>query len=132
MRASNLFKSFLLGLTLLLAAGAFAANKGPLQITDPTSVGGKQLKPGDYTVTWDGDGPNVQLNVMKGSKVVTTVPAHIVPADRSVSHNSIVSTENSDGTKSLSEIRISGKKYALEIGENMGGSQAGSNDKSDK
>ena len=129
---SNVLKSFLLALTLLLAAGAFAANKGPLQITDSTSVGGKQLKPGDYTVTWDGDGPNVQLSVMKGSKVVTTVPAHIVAVDHSSPSNSIVAKENGDGTKSLSEIRFSGKKYALEVGENMGGSQAGSSDKSDK
>ena len=129
---SNVLKSFLLALTLLLAAGAFAANKGPLQITDSTSVGGKQLKPGDYTVTWDGDGPNVQLSVMKGSKVVTTVPAHIVAVDHSSPSNSIVAKENGDGTKSLSEIRFSGKKYALEVGENMVGSQAGSSDKSDK
>lgn len=132
MRAPNLIKSSLLGLTLLLAGSAFAANKGPLQITDPTSVGGKQLKPGDYTVTWDGDGPNVQLNIMKGSKVVTTVPAHVVSVDHSVERNSTVATETSDGTKSLSEIRFSGKKYALQIENNMGGSQAGSNDKSDR
>ena len=132
MHASNVFKSFLLGFTLLLAAGAFAANKGSLQITDSTSVGGKQLKPGDYTVTWDGDGPNVQLNIMKGSKVVTTVPAHVVTVDHSAASNSTVATENKDGSKSLSEIRFSGKKYTLEIGENMGGSQTGSSDKSDR
>jgi hypothetical protein len=69
---------------------------------------------------------------MKGSKVVTTVPAHIVAVDHSSPSNSIVAKENGDGTKSLSEIRFSGKKYALEVGENMGGSQAGSSDKSDK
>ena len=132
MRASNKCKSILLGLTLLVSAGAFAANKGPLQITDPTSVGGKQLKPGDYTVTWDGDGPSIQLNIMKGSKVVTTVPAHVVAVDHSVARNAIVATENQDGSKSLSEIRFSGKKYTLEIGENMGGSQSGSSDKSDR
>jgi len=129
---SNVVKRFLLGLTLLLASGAFAASKGTLQLTDSTSVGSKQLKPGDYTVTWDGDGPNVQLNIMKGSKVVTTVPAHVVTVDHSAASNSTVATENKDGSKSLSEIRFSGKKYTLEIGENMGGSQTGSSDKSDR
>ena len=132
MHASRVCKSFLLGFTLLLAAGAFAANKGPLQITDPTAVGGKQLKPGDYTVTWDGDGPNVQLNIMKGNKVVTTVPAHVMAVDHSPASNSVVATQNPDGSKSLSEIRFSGKKYTLEIGANMGGSQTGSSDKSDR
>jgi len=132
MRASNVFRSFLLSVTLLLAAAGFAANKGPLQITDATSVGGKQLKPGKYTVTWDGDGPNVQLNIMKGGKVVTTVPAHVLAVDHSSPLNSTVAKENGDGTKSLSEIRFSGKKYTLEIGANMGGSQSGASDKSDQ
>ena len=77
----SILKNSLLCVTLLAAAGAFAANKGPLQITDATSVGGKQLKPGDYTVSWNGDGPDVQLNVMKGSKLLTTVPAHVVAMD---------------------------------------------------
>jgi hypothetical protein len=129
---SNVLKSFLLGSTLLLAAGAFAANKGTLQITDRTSVGGTQLKPGDYTVSWTGDGPTVQLNVMKGSKVVTTIPAHVVPVDRSPSTNSIVATENADGSKSLSAIRLSGKKYTLEVGESTGGSDAGATEKSNQ
>ena len=115
---------------MLLATGAFAANKGPMQITDPTSVGGKQLKPGDYTVSWVGEGPNVQLNVMKGNKVVTTVPAQVVPVDHSVSSNSIVAKQNSDGSKSLSEIRFSGKKFALQVGNGMAGPQAGANEKS--
>ena len=120
---SNVVKRFLLGLTLLLASGAFAASKGTLQLTDSTSVGSKQLKPGDYTVTWDGDGPNVQLNILKGSKVVTTVPAHVVTVDHSPANNTTLANENVDGTKSLSEIRFSGKHYVLEIGEKMGGSQ---------
>jgi hypothetical protein len=89
------------------------------------------LQPGDYTVTWDGDGPNVQLNIMRGHKVVTTVPAQVVAMDHPPTHNSVVATDNGNGTKSLSEIRFSGKKYVLQVGGNMGGSQTGS-DKSEK
>jgi|SRR5579863_9087809 hypothetical protein len=129
MKAGKISASFFL--TLLLAATALAANKGPLQITDPTSVGGKQLKPGDYTVSWDGDGPSVQANIMKGSKVVTTVPAKVVASDQAGKSNSIVAVQGQDGTKTLSEIRFSGKKYTLQIENAMGGSQSG-NDRSDK
>jgi hypothetical protein len=130
---SNALKSSLLALTLLLAAMAFAANtnKGSIQIADPTSVGGQQLQPGDYTVTWDGDGPSVQLNIIRGHKVVTTVPAQVVAMDHPPTHNSVVATDNGNGTKSLSEIRFSGKKYVLQVSGNIGGSQTGS-DKSDK
>jgi hypothetical protein len=32
--------------------------------------GGKQLKAGNYSVQWDGNGPNVQLNILRGKSVV--------------------------------------------------------------
>ena len=41
-------------------------------------VNGKQLGAGDYTVKWDGNGPNVEVNILQGKNVVATVPAHMV------------------------------------------------------
>jgi len=125
MKAHNLLKGSLLALTLLLAATAFAVNKGSLELNNPASVGGKHLAPGTYTVQWDGNGPDVQLNILKGNKVVVTTPAHVANVDRSPDHNEAIINLNSDGTRSLAEIRLSGKKYVLEIGEAMGGSSSG-------
>ena len=48
-------KSLFLGLALLLATSAFAANKGSLTVQEPMTVNGTQLKPGDYKVQWDGN-----------------------------------------------------------------------------
>src|SRR4029077_4411204 len=75
-------KSLFLGLALLLATSAFAANKGSLQIQEPTSVNGTKLAPGDYKLEWDGTGPSVELSIMQGKKVIAKVPAHVVDLSR--------------------------------------------------
>lgn len=117
MKFANLYKSLLLGLTLLLAVGAFAANnKGSMQILDSVNVSGKTLPAGEYSLRWDGTGQNVQLNILKGKKVVATTPAHVVDLSQSAQANEAL-VKNTDGNRSLSEVRFEGKKYALQIGE---------------
>jgi len=74
-------KSLFLGLALLLATSAFAANKGSLTVQEPMTVNGTQLKPGDYKVEWDGNGPSVELSITQGKKVIAKVPAHVVNLD---------------------------------------------------
>ena len=116
MTTSKISKGLLLGFALLLATSVFAAtNKGSLQVTDPLTVNGKQLPAGDYTVTWDGAGPNVELNIMRGKNVVASVPAHMVDLDKSPNRDSLITNVDSDGHKALNEIRFSGKKYAFSI-----------------
>jgi hypothetical protein len=117
MKSSRFYKSLMLGLTLLLAASAFASSKGSLQLSEPVNVAGKQLPAGDYSLRWEGNGPNVELSILKGKAVVTKAPARLVDLSRSASSDAAVTKINSDGSRSLSEIRFSGKKQALAIGE---------------
>jgi predicted lysophospholipase L1 biosynthesis ABC-type transport system permease subunit len=121
MRGRN-YQAVLLAVVLMLAASAFAANKGAFQLNNTVSVNGKQLQAGDYSVTWDGDGPDVQLNIMKGRKVVAQTAAKVVPVDQASGSNQAVVLRNSDGSASLKELRFNGKKFALAIG--AGGSAA--------
>jgi hypothetical protein len=110
-------KSLFLGLALLLATSAFAANKGSLQVQEPINVNGTKLAPGEYKVQWDGAGPNVEMSILKGKNVVTKVPAHVVDLGAASPSDAAVVKNNGDGTKSLSEVRLSGKKFALAVGE---------------
>jgi hypothetical protein len=110
-------KSLFLGLALLLATSAFAANKGSLQVQEPLSVNGTKLAPGDYKVQWDGTGPSVELSIMQGKKVVAKIPAHVVDLDKPSPTDAAVVKNNGDGTKTLSEVRLSGKKFSLAVGE---------------
>ncbi len=102
---------------MLLAASAFAANKGSLTVQEPLTVNGTQLKPGDYKVQWDGNGPSVELSITQGKKVIAKVPAHMVNLDQPSQNDAAVVKNNGDGSKSLSEVRLSGKKFALAVGE---------------
>ncbi|HSS98294.1 MAG TPA: hypothetical protein VLK33_14745, partial [Terriglobales bacterium] len=76
---------------------------------------------------WDGNGPSVQLEIMKGKNVVATVPAQVVTLDHQSSYDSAVVNTDSSGSRNLSQIRFSGKKMALSVsGEGAGASGAGS------
>jgi len=117
MKFANISKGLLLGLALLLATSAFAAaNKGSVVFLTPVTVGGKQLPAGDYSVKWDGTGPNVEVNILKNNKVVLTTPARLIDLSQKPESDAAVVKQDSDGSRSLTEIHFGGKKYALAIG----------------
>lgn len=125
MKSTAVSKLLVLGLALLLASSAFAATKGSLQLSNPTSVNGTQLKPGDYKVQWDGSGPSVEVSILQGKNVVAKVPAKLVNLDSAASNDAAVTQKGSDGVSALQGIRFGGKKIALELGQasdGMGGS----------
>jgi hypothetical protein len=122
MKFANVSKGVLLGLTLLLATSMLAANnRGSLQTLSDVNVAGKTLPAGEYSLQWEGTGPNVQLNILKGKKIVATTPAQLVDLNQSPNTDAAVIRSNGDGTRSLAEVRFSGKKYVLKIGEESGG-----------
>lgn len=110
---------------VLLAASAWAANKGPLQLQHPTNVGGKTLQSGNYSVQWTGSGDQVELTVFRGKNAVATTSAHVIQRDSASSYDSALVTQSGDGNFSLTEIRFGGKKMALQISGEGGGGSAG-------
>ena len=104
-----------MGSAFLLAIDAFAANKGTLHVSSPEIVAGEKLAAGDYTVRWDGTGPNTQFRVMHGGKVVVAAPARIVPLGSASPSNSVVVEVGADGSRRVSQISFSGQKLALQI-----------------
>lgn len=115
MKRSMISNSLLLGLALLLATAGFAANKGSLHISQQVFVNGKALPAGVYRVKWDGNGPNVDLNILKGNNVIATVPARTIDLQMSDSYDSVVEKKNDDGSRSILEIHFDGKKYAFAL-----------------
>lgn len=127
MKCANVSKGLVLGLTMLLATTVFASsNKGSLQITNDVTVSGKTLAAGQYALNWMGSGSNVQLNILKGRKVVATTPARLVDLSQSSPSDAAIVKNNGDGSSSLQEVRFGGKKYALQIGEEQASTEAGS------
>jgi hypothetical protein len=120
MKLSRISKSVLPGLALLLATSAFAANKGnkgSFEVFEPLTVAGHQLAPGQYKLTWEGTGPDVEAMILSQGKLVETVPAHLIELSRSEPDNATVSHKNDDGSQSLTQVEFAGKKYALAFGD---------------
>jgi len=124
MKFATVSKSLVLGLALVLASTAFAATKGSLQLSNPVTVNGTTLKPGDYKVQWEGSGPKVELSILKGKNVVAKVPAHVVELQTPSSNDAAVTLQNASGPNTLAGVRFQGKKTALELGDASNSMQA--------
>jgi len=117
MKFATVSKSLVLGLAVLLASSAFATTKASFQLNNPVTVNGTTLKPGDYRVQWEGNGPDVELSIMKGSSVVAKTPAHVVALDKPAANDAAITRQNGSGPSSLAGIRFQGKKLAIDVGE---------------
>ena len=115
MKLNHLAKTVVLGLAVLLAASAFAINKGTLQIHEPFVVNGQQLAAGEYQLRWDGAGSNVEVSFMQGKKEVAKTSAKLVNLDQA-SDNDAAIVDHSSGKAIVTEVRFAGKKYALALG----------------
>ncbi|HKN37413.1 MAG TPA: hypothetical protein VJX16_29575 [Terriglobales bacterium] len=119
MNFSSSSKIMALTLGLLLTASAFAGSethKASMQVFDAVQVNGSQLAAGQYQVQWEGAGPNVELSIKQGNKVVATAPARLLTLNDKTSNDAVVTNKNTDGSRSVSEIRFAGKKFALTLG----------------
>ena len=105
--------------SLLLGASAFAAptTKGTLKLFEPVTVQGKQLAPGQYTVEWNGEGPNVQLSIASGKNAVTSVSARVVPVSPKNATSGYSSTKQQDGSSTLTNVFFQGKTFELQIAD---------------
>ncbi len=126
MKFATLSKTVVLGLAVLLASSAFAASKANLQINHPVTVNGTKLKPGEYKFQWEGSGPNVELSILKGDKVVAKASAHVVELETPAAYDAALTRNSDSGTESLAGLQFQGKKFSLELGEAGEGMQGGS------
>jgi hypothetical protein len=122
----NTVKGGFLALLVLFGMSAFAANKGSLQLQHPTSVAGKQLATGAYTVQWDGTGDQVDLKVYQGKKEVASTSARVVKMEQAANYDQTITSAGNDGSSALTEIRFRGKKFALQLNGEGGSSSSGS------
>jgi hypothetical protein len=116
MKVVNISLAFLGG-ALLLAAGAFAGetNKATLRLQEKVTVEGKQLSPGTYKLEWDGTGPDVRVNILRGKETVATVPAHLVEQRAHNAQDGYATNAEADGSKSLTSIYVAGKNLTLQF-----------------
>jgi len=100
---------------LSLSAIAKDKNETRISLSDSVQVGATDLKPGDYTLQWEGDGPDVQVKVLKGKNVVATVPAKL--AQGTSGYANAITTRTVGNMKTLDEVDFGGGKQSLVFGD---------------
>jgi hypothetical protein len=100
-----------------LSLNGFAKDKNETRITlsDSVQVGTTDLKPGDYKLQWDGNGPDVQVKVLQGKNIVATVPAKL--AQGTSERANAITTRTVGNVNTLDEVDFGGGKQSLVFGE---------------
>jgi hypothetical protein len=130
MKSTQFFKSVLVLLVLAFATAAFAAGsaqKGNFQVSEPVQVSGTQLPAGDYVARWESSGENVKVEIVRNGKVLATVPAKVTELGQKASDDAAEIASNGAG-RELKALRFSGKKIQLDLGGQMAGAQAKTQD----
>jgi len=84
------------------------------QISQPATVAGTALAPGQYKVEWTGTGPAVNTEFKLNGKTVATAPATVSEIANGSEPNSVVMQKAANGTQTITG--ITGKKKALKFG----------------
>ena len=101
-----------------LSLNTFAKDKNETRVTlsDSVQVGTTDLKPGDYKLQWEGNGPDVQVKVLQGKNVVATVPAKLAQS-KSGWRTDAITTRTVNNVNTLDEVDFAGGKQSLVFGE---------------
>lgn len=98
---------------VLISTIAVAGNKPvSMAFSGTTQVNNKQIPAGTYELKWEGNGPEVQVQFLRGKKVVATVPAKLEQMPSKADRAAAV-IETAGGGRSLVEARFAGKSYKL-------------------
>jgi len=82
---------------------------------EDVKVSGKTLTAGQYDLAWEGTGANVQLSIRQGKDTIATVPAQLENSASAPANTGYSIKKEDDGSKSLTSVFFSGKKYSLNL-----------------
>jgi hypothetical protein len=103
-----------LALFLFVSLPAFANNFHT--VDSVVTPNGTQIPAGVYEVTYKSHSPTATVTFKQGGRVVATLDGKWVDRDLKYDNDALVYDTNSDGTRTLIEIRFAGKKQALVLG----------------
>lgn len=106
-------------MALSVAVGA-PKNKKTITFTEPTLVGSVTLQPGEYTIEWNGTGPDVQVSFSRGKNTVVTLPATL-EATKNPTDFAYAYHDEESGAHSLVEIMTKTSTLHFAMTEVSGG-----------
>jgi len=116
MRFAKYSIGLMLAMCISLSAFAKDKNEGKFSLSSPAQVGSTQLQPGDYKVTWDGSGSDVQVKVLQGKNVVATTSAKLVQKEQPAPYSAVTLSTPTNGAASVNELTFDKRKESLVFG----------------
>ena len=111
MKAAKL--SLLILVTLALTLSAWANNGKTLSFRTEVILNGTKLPTGFYEVNWVTHSPQATVTFVKAGQLMVAAMGKLVDRDVKYNADSVVYTNNPDGSHTLLEIRLGGRKQAL-------------------
>lgn len=103
----------LIGLALALAFSASANKSKTLSFRTEVTLNGSKLPTGFYEVSWVSHSPEVTVTFVKAGQIMVTAVGKWVDRDVKYDTDTVVYTNNPDGSHTLLEIRFASRKQAL-------------------
>lgn len=116
MRFAKYSIGLMLAMCISLSAFAKDKNEGKFSLSSPAQVGSTQLQPGDYKVTWDGSGSDVQVKILQGKNVVATTSAKLVQKEQPAPYSAVTLSTPTNGAASVNELTFDKRKESLVFG----------------
>ncbi len=99
---------------LLVASSALAST---FNVPYSATMGGAQIEAGNYRITWEEGSLGVTVTVAQGKNVVATAKGRLESRSTKYQRNMVVYSTNSDGSQSISELRVGGTNTAIVFSE---------------
>ena len=115
MRIRKYLGILLVPAALLLWSGipGFAKNSWNINLAHAVVLNGTTLPAGQYAVRWEAQSPQASVEFVRGKKVVATTQCRLEDRGKRYDSSSVVYGTTSDGTNTLSEIRLAGSSQVL-------------------
>jgi hypothetical protein len=109
----RLVKALVLMTVLVVSMAAMAAESTKVTVSQPCTLNGTQIAPGDYKVTWDVAGGKAQVNITSGKKSVATSEAKVMERETANQYTAVVR----DDSGMIKRVLVGGKKTVLVFSE---------------
>jgi len=105
----------ILSIALLLAFGipGFAKNSRTVSLTHSVILSGTTLPAGQYVVRWETHSPQAKVEFAKGKTVVLSTQCKFEDRGKKYETNAVLYETASDGSNTISEIRLAGSSEVL-------------------
>ena len=115
MTRTMILVAIVVAVVLVLSATAALAGSADVFLRNGTTVGGKSLPAGQYTIRWSGAGDSLSVKVTGGGRELAKVPAALETRAEASANDGVLYEKSGENAWKIKEVRFAGKKEVLTL-----------------